>query len=493
MARKSRALFEFASLRLSPDGADTQYRQLENQIRSAIQAGALKPRVRLPSSRALAADLGIARNTVLAAYRQLISEGYLQSVHGSGTTVSTHIPESFDTAGSSSFLSRGDSPTYRFSRRYEQYLATSETLPDVGRRPRPFQPHIPAIDAFPQEKWKRLTREVLSWSESQFGHSDPLGYKPLRQSIAEYLSLSRGVPCDPEQVVVTGGSQQALQLLMPLLINPGDDVWVEEPGNDPAAHALELFGANVVSRPVDGDGIQLESVRKRDAPAMIYVTPACQWPTSTTMSLSRRTELIRFSQRVECWVIEDDYNGEYRFSGRPEQPLSSLDAEGRTIYMGTFSKLLFPGIRLGFVVVPRLLIKPLTSVRWLNDRYLPPLNQMILHRFIESGLFLKHVRQMRQLYRQRRDLLFEQLQESFGNAVRADLPAAGMHLVVRGRTKAVEKKLVSSARKVGIDFHPISLYARHAVSPPGLILGYAAYDGRSTRSAVRRWADAFHG
>ncbi|MCG8653172.1 MAG: PLP-dependent aminotransferase family protein [Pirellulales bacterium] len=490
--RTSRQHFEFETIHIDPQSPESQYRQLENQIRQAISARLLPTGSRVPSSRTLASLLGVSRNTVLAAYRQLISEGYLESETGSGTRVSELTPHAFEYAKSRRPPVNTLAPAQCLSAAGRKLADQFQAMPAATEAAQPFRPHLPDVDRFPMEIWNRYVNECSKWSRRQFQNSDPQGYRPLRQAIAQYMEVSRGVSCSADQVVVTAGAQQGLHLIRQLLLDEGDTIWVEEPGNMPASQLLDLTGIKVVGVPLDQEGLDPARLRRRSKPPkLIYVTPGGQWPMGMTMSLNRRLQLLTVARTHSSWILEDDYNGEYRYAGRPHPPLCGLDQTGRTIYMGTFSKLLFPGIRLAFLIVPRQLANTFAYARWLHDRFSPPLIQMVLHRFIESGQFLKHVRQMRSLYRERQAFLYESLRGVFGENIRVELPESGMHLVVQGTTKSAEDRLSRAARRAGVEFHTVKMYSQNPDRVQGLVLGFAAFDQRSTRKAIRDWSRQF--
>lgn len=480
--------FEFDWIQLDNNAATPVYQQLENQLRHAITDQVLQPEDRVPSSRNLASAIGVSRNTVLSAYEQLISEGYLESIRGSGTRVAKIPPQAFefDTASKSN-----DPPVNSLddlSPLGQQLSEESHWLPPVATHPKAFTPHLPATDEFPLQIWNRFSNEQARWSSRHLNLGEPQGYLPLRESIAQYMAVSRGLSCTPQQVVITSGSQQAFTMIAQLLLTPGDTAWVEEPGNAPANRLLDIAGAQLVPVPLDSEGIDLSRVpKKKPTPKLICVTPGGQWPMGMTMSLNRRLQLIATAQRHKSWIIEDDYNGEFRYTGRPHASLSSLDSSGRTIYMGTFSKLLFPAIRLGFLIVPPQLAKTFAYVRFLQDRSSPQLVQMTLHRFIESGNFVKHIRRMRSLYAERQTTLYESLQKHLGDFIEVQKPESGMHLTVRGVTKKADERLITAACRAKVEFHPVSIYSR-THETQGMIVGFAAFDKNTIQRTVRRWA-----
>ena len=492
MRQKTKQRFEFSTIHLDDTSPESQYRQLENQIRSAISAGLLPAGARVPSSRSLSQTLEVSRNTVLSAYQQLISEGYLETEVGSGTRVSSLPPEAFEFRNHHPLATDGNKYLESLSSMGSKFAEYSEWLPNSQKKAFPFRPHLSAIDEFPVAAWNRLTNEQARLTSQQLDVCDPQGYQPLRESIAEYMRVSRGVACNAEQVVITAGAQQGLSLVMQLLLEPDDTVWVEDPGNSPANLLIGMYQSHVVHVPLDAEGIDLSRMPSQTkGPKLIYVTPGGQWPMAMTMSLNRRLQLLSVAQQHQSWIIEDDYNGEFRYTGRPHPALCSLDQSGRTIYMGTFSKLLFPAIRIGFLVVPTQLSRTFACARWLNDRYSPPLPQMVLHRFIESGLFLKHIRQMRSLYRERQKFLYQSLLQQFEGQIEVELPESGMHLVIKGTTKPTELRLIASAQRAGVEFHTVKMYSQEPNSARGLILGFAAFDKKATKKALRVWSKEY--
>ncbi|APZ90496.1 PLP-dependent aminotransferase family protein [Fuerstiella marisgermanici] len=488
--QRNKETFEFESIQFSSKSKIPVYRQLENQLRQAISSRTLLPEDRVPSSRNLAAAIGVSRNTVLAAYEQLISEGYLEAAHGSGTRVAKMPPQAFEFDSAAHPESSRVDADECLASLGRQFRADAMLLPSARQRPQAFTPHLPSVDDFPWELWNRFSNEQSRWSNRHLMLGDPQGYLPLREAIAQYMAVSRGLSCCADQVVITSGAQQAVTMVAQLLLERGDVVWVEEPGNAPANRLLEVAGSRLVPIPLDAEGIDLSQVPSvRRQPKLICVTPGGQWPMGMTMSLNRRLELIAMAQKNKSWIIEDDYNGEFRYTGRPHASLSSLDSSGRTIYMGTFSKLLFPSIRLGFLIVPASLAKTFAYARFLQDRGSPPLVQMVLHRFIETGSFINHIRRMRTLYAERQSVLFESLQKHLAGLIKVEQPESGMHLVAQGVTKTAEAKLVSAAIQTKVDFHPVNIYSLSG-NARGMILGFAAFDRKMIQSTVRRWAKA---
>lgn len=483
--------FPLDRLKFETRSAQPLYRQLEQQLRNLIGRGILSAGEKLPSTRALAVELGLSRNTIATAYNQLLAEGYLEAEHGSGTRVALALPDDFLQPSPAAKRAANTTSSPGLSRRGEQFRKFADWLPVETAPCQPFRPHVPALDHFPRPLWRRLSESRLrrlppeAWEKV-----DSCGYKPLRQAVADYLGQSRGVECSADQVVIVAGAQQAIEFVARLLLDPGDIVWQEDPGYPSVQVCSELAGAKAIPLPVDEQGLNWESA-PREAPRLIYITPSSQWPLGMSLSLERRAALLQFAQQQRCWILEDDYNGEFRYSGRPIPALASLDTGGNVIYMGTFSKVLFPSLRLGYLVMPERLVEAFASARWLADRHSPPFEQAVLTDFLTEGHFARHLRKMRLLYAKRRQSLVNALTEHFGTALTTTAPPAGMQMVVRASNSRNHEKLTAAAHTAGIEYHPLSLYSISRSNPPGLILGFAAFDEDRTVQAVRIWAEAF--
>lgn len=350
------------------------HRQLYEGLREAILSGRLSAGALLPSTRELAAGLGVSRNTATSAYAQLLAEGYLEGRVGSGTYVARSLPDDLLRARSGPGGEPGGAGAeVALSRRGRLLAATPTTTARDAGPARAFRPGIPALDAFPFGLWRRL--ESRFWRRPPpglLGYGDPAGYGPLRAGISAYLRAARAVRCSPEQVIVVSGSQQALDLAARVLLDPGDAAWVEEPGYAGARAALLGAGARLVPVPVDEEGLDVAAGARLGPDArLVHVTPSHQYPLGATMSLARRLELLGWARRSGAWVLEDDYDSEYRYAGRPLEALQGLDAEGRVIYVGTFSKVLFPSLRLGYLVLPPDLVDAFAAARELTDRHPP--------------------------------------------------------------------------------------------------------------------------
>ena len=484
---------------IDPSSAEPLYRQIDAALRRDILEGRLASGRRLPSTRVLARELGVSRNTVLLAFEQLLAEGYLDSRRGDGTYVAVDLPDDLLTAPRSPRASAppsggppsggppsGGPPSGapRLSRVAGELMLSR--VPRSGRPPRAFQPGIPALDVFPRKLWERLhAKHLRRQPVADLAYSDPAGHRPLREALAAYLHGSRGLRCEAEQILIVGGSQQGLDLVARALLNPGDRVWVEDPGYPGARAALRAAGAELVAVPVDADGLEV-SVGRRSAPdaRLAVVAPSHQYPTGAVLGLRRRLELLEWARVADAWIVEDDYDSEYRYSGRPLAALKSLDgAAERVIYLGTFSKVLTPSLRLGYMVVPDALIDPLLALRYACDRQSPPLTQAVLAEFLEVGHFARHVRRMRMLYAERQAVLVGAAAELAGRLEISPSPA-GLHLVGR-LPEGVDDRDVSERLMLhGVAAPPMADYAVSRRTPPGLVMGYAAYDEPEIRAAL---------
>jgi GntR family transcriptional regulator/MocR family aminotransferase len=390
-----------------PSGKQDLWRWLYTELRNAILDGRLKPGARMPSTRSLGKQYSLSRGTVVEAFDQLQAEGYTRTEVGSGTYVASGVPDGLMSTTRKPPALALPASKAAFSKRAVPFLKDVEVLPASHSIGKAFRAYEPAIDLFPTDLWARVASRVLRRApRSLYGHGNAAGYKPLRRAIAEYVGASRGVRCSWEQIIVTSGTQQALDLLGRFLLDPNDQVWMEDPGYSGALQALRATSARIVPVPVDGDGIIVKAGRKIAPKAKLaYVTPANQFPMGVTMSADRRLELIQWAASANAWIIEDDYDAEYRYSGHPVSSLHALDSSGCVIYVGTFTKMLFNALRVGFMILPGRLIEPFVSARSFVDRHPPTLDQAILAEFITEGHFGHHLRRMRQTYSERIDVL----------------------------------------------------------------------------------------
>lgn len=476
--------FDLASLQIDPASGAARYRQIVAQIRSAIDRGALAPDTRLPPTRALAASLGISRITVVAAYEQLIAEGYLVGRVGAGTSVASTPPRppALHPRPTSSAAKAALSPFGAALR--DAALA----LPLDSGPPRLFRPNVPDLRLFPGRLWARLlARQIRAGDLELLGYSDPAGLPALRDAVARYLTTFRGVACTPEHVIITGGSQAAIALLVRVLLKAGDTVWMEHPGYPDTAMLLRASGIRIAPVPVDAEGLQVhEGERMAPAARLAFVTPGHQMPTGVVLSQMRRLNLLDWADRAEAWVLEDDYDGEYRYDGPPRQALQGIDQRGRVLHLGTFSKTLAPALRLGYMVVPTPLIGPLAQAQLLTARQLPTLEQAALASFIAEGHMARHIRRMREQYRLRRAALASALERAFGDRVHIGGAMAGLHVVVWLDAQADLARVAHAARAAGIELRTTAEYATEGPVSPGLLLGFALATPDELRAGVEQ-------
>ena len=489
---------------LDRSSPEALHRQLYGRLREAVLSGWLIAGTRLPSTRALAAELGVSRNTVTGAFLPLLSEGYLEGRVGSGTYVSRSLPENLLHAGPGNGREggrrtgggaeggepddarRGRSHPRGLSGRGKLLAATSTTTVADRGRPHVFRPGVPALDAFPHREWNRLVG--LRWRYPQrglLGYGEPAGHRPLRQAIAAYLGAARAVRCSWEQVVVVSGSQQALDLAARVLLDPGDEAWVEDPGYAGAKKAaLAGSGARVVPVPVDEEGLDV-AAGEAAAPGarLACVTPSHQYPSGVTMSLERRLALLEWADRTGAWIVEDD--SEYRYSGRPLEALQGLDPTGDVVYVGTFSKVLSPGLRLGYLVVPPDLVDAFVAARELTDRHSPQVEQAVLADFMAEGHFGRHVRRMRSLYAERRAALLESAERELAGRLDVVPAEAGMHLVGLVPEGEDDREASRRAAAAGVEAPPLSAFSLAPPRAGGLVLGYAAFGRHEIEEGVR--------
>lgn len=453
-------------------------------LRSAIHSGALIAGERLPSSRLLAADLNLSRITVEAAYAQTEAEGYLYRQTGKGTFVSASLPRP---AAPRKQAVIAVSPP-RLSARGQTILATGGCRDP--QFPLAFAAGSPDLRAFPLKTWKQLTaRQLRVHGERLLGYGDPQGYLPLREAIASYLQQSRGVVCSAEQILITTSSQQALQLLAMLLIDPADCVWLEQPGYPGARNAFASAGADICAVAVDGEGIA--PAANLPVPRLMYLTPSHHYPTGVSLSLPRRLHLLDYAKRHGSWIIEDDYDSELHYDGHPLPAMQGLDKHQQVIYLGTFSKVLFPSLRLAYAVLPPALVAPMVTMRTVNDGHSSQLMQAVTAEFMQTGHFAAHLRFSRQLYHSRRDHLLEHIKQKI-SWLTPQVAAGGLQLAAR-LPAGQELHLSTLAAHAGVEtprLSPLFLdvpgsAARHQ---DGWLLGFSALTPAEITAAVNRLA-----
>ena len=463
--------------------------QLYSGLRRAILSGQLRPGNRLPSTRAFATDNNISRNTVVSAFEQLLMEGYLEAKVGAGTCVASSLPDEIPTGGYSAEPSVPLSyRSIRLSRRGDVLARERVRLLTVPGTAKPFASGHPDVAAFPVRIWARLTarRWRRQRSEDLLTYGDPAGYLPLRQAIASHIRTARAVRCEEEQVVVVSGSQQAIDLIARLLTDPGDCALVEDPGYPGARVALRAAGASLIRLPVDSEGANIQQVREESSRIRLaIVTPSHQYPLGVTMTLPRRLALIQWARQQRAWILEDDYDSDYRYRGRPLPSLQGMDDTGRVIYMGSFSKTIFPSLRLGFVVLPDALVEPFRRARAVVDGHSPTPYQAVLADFISEGHFARHIRRMRTLYEQRQMALVETTRRELAGLLEVDVSEGGMHLIGWLPHGANDAHVSRAVRSCGVYASPLSACAIGNIKRGGLLLGYAGFESSQIRKGVK--------
>jgi GntR family transcriptional regulator/MocR family aminotransferase len=467
------------------------FRQLYLQLRSAILSRRLRPGTKLPSTRELASQLGVSRSAAVAAYEQLLAEGYTSGRRGSGTYISPDLPEPIQ--GS---LQRRKKPVAATTSRAAQIKTLGELVDvTVQNDARPFNLGRSLLDARTVELWRKLNARALrSLDPGHLGYSDPRGTIQLRKTICDYLQAARAVRCDPEQIVVTTGTQHAIDIVIRVLPGLDKEVWIEDPGYPLTRQALLAAGATVRSIPVDGQGIDVGTgIKSAPNARAVFVTPSHQFPTGVVLSMARRLELLAWARANDAWIVEDDYASEFRYGGRPLASLQGLDEGERVIYIGTLNKALFPGLRIGYAVVPRALLRAFVTARYLMDRQPSTLSQSVVAAFMEEGHFAAHVRRMRLLYRDQRDELVAALRSRLGADVTVQAPDQGMHLVAFTRRGLSDVAIERAGRQHGVIVRAMSRLYVAAAPRSALMLGFSGYPRQTIIPAVERLARVVEG
>jgi len=472
-----------------PVGGVPLYRWLYDELRAAILAGHLKPGTRLPASRDLARDYRLSRATIVSAFEQLKAEGYVEGKTGSGTYVSKVLPDEL------LLVDREPGKPRTRPRRIalSAYAGRLKPVPGVeAKTTRAFRAGQPALDAFPTTLWAQVAaRRLRRVSTQLLAGGEALGYRPLREAVAEYLNLSRGVQCSQEQVLIISGVQEALERAAHLLVNPNDPVWVEEPGYPGASIVFRAVGAQVCPVPMDAEGLDLEAGRRQWKRArLVYVTPAHQFPLGVTMSLRRRLALLDWAQRSHTLVFEDDYDSEYRYAGRPIPALQGLDRSGTVIFAGSFNEVLFPALRLAYLVVPPSLVDVFAAAQSASMRHAPLIDQAILCDFIVEGHFARHIRRMRELYAERLDALLEAAGHRLSGLLEISKIEAGLQTVGWLKRGSSAIRAAAVAARHDVEVIPLQRYASGRVRREGLVLGFAAVDARELRRGAEQLAKA---
>ena len=458
--------------------------EIYRQLRASILEGRLRPGERLPPSRELALGLCVSRTTVCVGYDRLVSEGFVTSRAGAGTFVNGHCE-----------------PRRGGMRRPPGVLRPRPfwdevKLPTGFWRPTEFDLRSGTPDArlFPYETWRRLmARELRASAVGHGEYADPAGHRGLREAIARHIGIARGVVASADDVVVTNGTQQAVDIVARVLLAPGDRVAVEDPGYGPPRRLFATLGARVAGVPVDAEGLIVDAI-PRDT-KLVYVTPSHQYPLGMSMSLARRMALLAWAERYDAAIIEDDYDSEFRFVGRPIEPLQTLDRAGRVIYVGSFSKTMLPTLRIGFVVAPASVGHAIQAAKFLTDWHTALPTQAALARFIDGGWFARHVRRMREVYRARHERVVATLTTQFADDLEVVGSSVGMHVCAIARAATVDQMaaVVGRASAAGVECHPLSMFAAGVAPRSGLVLGYGAIATEDIDEGMRRLRSCFGG
>ena len=461
-----------------------RHRQLYSALKRAVLDGQFRSGNRLPSTRSLARTLGISRTTVLDAFEQLSAEGYLEGKVGSGTRVACCIPGNPERA-SQRLSGRLARSAPRVSQR--AHLPIEEDLSFLQTSARPLRPGQPESSLFPRTLWSRLAAKHWRRANRDPEHIDSLGYRPLRKAIADYLARIRGVRCEPDQVLIVGGAQQALYLCAYTLLDPGESVWMEDPGYPRARRAFLGAGLKVVPVPVDAEGINVAVGRKsHPSPRLVFVTPSFQCPLGSMMSLARRFELLQMAKEQASWILEDDYFHEYRFGTAPVACLQSIDETGRVIYIGNFSKSVAPSLRIGYLVLPPGLVESFQRARSTISRQPPGVEQAILAEFITEGHLEWFIKMSLRVYSDRRDVLAETIRKYGEQNLEISPSGVGMYLVAWLKQRIDDRDAALAAAAHGVDAIPLSAFCSRPLRRKGLVLGYSGYEPERIQLAARR-------
>lgn len=463
--------------------------RIQRAIKHLILHGALTVGKPLPASRSLAKSLGVSRDTVEAAYNQLHAEGFIQRRVGSGSFVSEQAKIS-SVRRNNRRITQQTAPLQLSKRGAAMHRkgGIRETLV-----PRPFSPGVPETRTFPLATWERLERQVLKeYGTQMLTHCDPQGIASLRCAIADYVNLERGACATPERILILTSSQQALALCSTALFDVGERIFIEDPVYYGAKKAFEAAGLECVPIPLDAQGIQVDKLRDNTQPARaVFLTPSHQFPTGVTLTLERRLAIIEWAYQQQAWIIEDDYDSEFHYAGRPTACVQGLDTYNRTIYIGTFTKSMFPGLRIGYMVLPPQLVPPMSAIRTLLDGHSAPIPQLTLARFIEGGHFGAYVRTMRRVYVGRRDVLAKLVRKYLSDFVEPRVPVGGMQMPCVLIRDIPEHQVIEAARRADIDL--LGLTALHVTANPeaGFLMGFAAYSPQEMEVAVKKLANIF--
>ncbi len=485
MPKRSRA----TSLTLPPrDAAAPNYRWLSGTLRAAILEGRLAPGSRLPSTRDLAREYGLSRGTIVSAFQELGAQGYVSGRIGSGTYVNTVLPDELLHVGRRPALQ--PSAKSKPKRTLSAFAARVRPFPPLDQGPaRPFRSNVQALDLFPATLWAQVAgRRLRRASVQLLRDGEPLGYTPLREALAEYLTAARGVRCTPRQICIVAGTQEALDLVARITLDPGDHACVECPGYVGAMRSFAALGTRITSLAVDAEGARLPHPRLRAR--LAYLTPAHQFPLGISMSLARRLAWLDWARRAEALIFEDDYDSEFRFTGRPFPALQGIDRHGVVLYAGSFSKVLFPSLRIGYLVVPDDLVDVVEAAKSVASRHVSLPEQAVLCDFIREGHFGRHVRRMREVYGERRAALLDAARQHLAGLLEIAGLDAGLQTAGWLRNGMDAQSASRAAAERGVEVTPLDRYAHGQPIPHGLHLGFAAFDGDEIRRGVSLLAAA---
>lgn len=470
-------------------GSGPLYRRLYDALKSSIRDGRIGAATRLPSTRALAKDLGVSRNTVMLAYEQLAAEGYVVSRDRAAASVAK-----------GAFQARAEAPPpvaaerkprlSAYARRLEGRTGSASYASRAGIR-YDFRYGRPAVDEFPRDIWRRLlTDRARKPSRDSLGYASPAGHAPLREALAGYLARARGIVCGADQIVIVNGSQQGIDLVSRVLLDPGDRVVTEDPHYPGATVPFEAAGAKLIRVPVDAGGLEIARLPSRAR--LAYVTPCHQFPSGVIMPVERRHGLLDWAERADAWIVEDDYVSEFRYEGRPLEALQSLDRAGRVIYLGSFAKTLFPALRLAYLVLPRALLRPILEAKWAADRFSPTLAQQALADFIADGRFERYLRRASKRNAARRRALIGALGKHFGARVEICGENTGVHLLVwlNDVKPGGIDSVIERAARLGVGLYAVAPYFARPQRRAGLLFGYASLSEAGIRSGIRLFAES---
>ena len=476
---------------LDSKSVEPLHQQVYRGVRHIILSGTLPAGAQLPSSRRLAEDLAVSRTTILVAFGQLAAEGYIVGAVGSGSYVASQIPDHLLQVDSRTTGSAGTGQAaVALSERAREILQQPRRPPRLY--PRAFWTGVPPLDAFPLKLWSRIAaRRQRSMTAAHLGHSSPAGHQPLREAIVTHLATARGVRCDAGQVIILTSAQEGLDVACRTLLDQGDPAWVEDPCFAGSRGAMISAGARVIPVPVDRDGLVVErGVAMAPDARLAYVSPSHQYPLGVTLSLERRLSLLAWAEQRNSWIIEDDYDSEYRYTGRPLTALQGLDRANRVLYIGTFNKTIFPAIRIAYLVVPPALVDPIFRVRAIGGQHVPVVEQLILTDFIMEGHFARHLRRMRSIGRERRDALLSAARRDLGGLLEVEESETGLHTVGWLAAGLDDGAVSAAADQHNVEALPLSRCYRGPAPRSGLVLGYAGLKPHEISVGVRRLAAA---